>query len=136
MGQFTYLFLILIWAGPLIVLQWLIGGDILLRRWKVLLGGIVIPTLYLTCVDGFAIRSTIWTITPLHSTGIFFPGIGVPLEEGVFFLVTNTLIVQSLILIRIPQVRQRITRLIRLLRLGPRGIPQELTASANPRSKT
>jgi lycopene cyclase domain-containing protein len=126
-GQYTYLFLILIWAGPLIFLQWLMGGDILLRRWKVLLGGVVIPTLYLTFVDGFAIRASTWTISPQLSTGIFFPLIGVPLEEGVFFLVTNLLIVQGMIFLLTPQMRARTSRLIRLIWRGPKGVQEEVT---------
>src|SRR5512135_1868343 len=93
MGSTTYLFLILIWAFPLIALQCLVGGDILLKRWKVLLPGILVPTLYLTLVDTFALHTGTWTINPTQSLNSFFPLIQVPIEEGVFFLVTNTLIV-------------------------------------------
>ena len=120
MGQYTYLILILIWAGPVILLQWLMGGDLLLRRWKVLIPGILIPTLYLILIDAIALHSTTWTINPVTSLGIFFPVINVPLEEGLFFLVTNTLIVQGLILLLTPQMRQRVMRILLLLRRGPK----------------
>ena len=126
MGSLTYLFLILIWAGPLILVQWLLGADILLRRWKVLLPGILLPTLYLTIVDSFALRSSTWTINPTQSLNIFIPLIQVPVEEFVFFLVTNTLVVQGLIFMWMPEMRQRmrslVRRLIRFARRGPDAI--------------
>jgi lycopene cyclase domain-containing protein len=99
-GHSTYLVLILVWAMPIIVIQWLLGTDLLVRRWKVLIPGILLPTLYLTFVDSFALRSGTWTISSLQSLDIFLPVIGVPIEEAIFFLVTNTLIVQGMILFR------------------------------------
>ncbi len=129
MGSTTYLFLILIWALPAIALQWLVGGDILLRRWKVLLPGILAPTVYLTLVDTFALHATTWTINPTQSLNIFFPLIQVPIEEGIFFLATNTLIVQALILLWMPEARQRVAtlsrRLIRFARRGPGAAKQQ-----------
>ena len=97
-GHSTYLILILGWAGPVIVIQWLLGTDLLIRRWKVLIPGILLPTLYLTFIDSFALRSGTWTISPLQSLNIVLPIIGVPLEEAIFFLVTNTLLIQGMIL--------------------------------------
>ena len=124
MGQYTYLFLILIWALPIILIQWLVGGDILLKRWKVLIPGSLLPTIYLTAVDSAALRSQTWTINPTQSLNVFFPIINVPLEEGVFFLVTNTLIVQGLILMWTPEMRQRLRNLFRhLMRLLRRQPP-------------
>jgi lycopene cyclase domain-containing protein len=129
MGALTYLFLILIWAGPLIAVQWLIGADILLKRWKVLMPGILVPALYLTIVDSFALRATIWTINPTQSLNLFIPLLHVPVEEFVFFVVTNTLVVQGLISLWMPEMRQRIRNLIRLLirlaRRGPAAIEPE-----------
>ncbi len=128
MGSTTYLFLILMWSLPLIVLQWLVGGDILLKRWKVLAPGILAPTLYLTVVDTFALHGTTWTINPTQLLNIFFPIIQVPVEESVFFLVTNTLIVQGLILLWMPEARQRVgrifRRLLRFARHGPDAMKQ------------
>ncbi len=122
MGSTTYLFLILVWAIPAIALQWLVGGDILLKRWKVLVPGIMAPTLYLTLVDTIALHTTTWTINPTQSLNIFLPLIQVPIEEAVFFLATSTLIVQSIILLWMPEVRQRIGVLVRrLIRLARHG---------------
>ena len=129
MGSFTYLFLILIWAMPVILLQWLLGADLLLKRWKVLAPGILFPTLYLTCVDSAALGSQTWTINPTQSLNIFIPIINVPIEEGVFFLVTNTMIVQGLILLWMPEMRHRIRsmvrRLVRFARRGPQAFEHE-----------
>jgi lycopene beta-cyclase len=128
-GGFTYLFLILIWSMPVILLQWLLGADLLLKRWKVLVPGILFPTLYLTCVDSAALGSQTWTINPTQSLNFFIPIINVPIEEGVFFLVTSTLIVQGLILMWMPEMRQRIRsmgrRLLRFARRGPQAFEHE-----------
>ena len=120
-GHWTYLFLILVWAGPLIVFQWVLGADLLIRRWKVLVAGILIPTLYLTVADSFALRSGTWTISPQLSLNIFLPVIKVPIEEAVFFLVTNTLIIQALIfLLDAARVRKRVNRIFGILQRKPR----------------
>jgi lycopene cyclase domain-containing protein len=117
-GHSTYLVLILVWAVPIIVIQWLLGADLLVRRWKVLIPGILLPTLYLTLADSFALRSGTWTISPLQSLKIFLPMIGVPIEEAIFFLVTNTLIIQGMILFR---ERARLEARIRGTAHGTRG---------------
>ena len=119
MGHFTYVGLILAWAMPIIVVQWLMGLDILLLHWKVVVPGILVPTLYLTIVDVFALGAHTWTINPEQSTGLFFPLIHVPIEEGLFFLVTNTLITQGLVYLWSPEMRQRTRLLLRVLRRGP-----------------
>ncbi len=99
-GHSTYLILILAWAMPVITVQWLLGGDLVIRRWKVLVPGILLPTIYLTVADSFALRAGTWTISPTQSLNSWLPLIGVPIEEAVFFLVTNTLLIQGLILFR------------------------------------
>ncbi len=129
MGSLTYLFLILLWALPVAVLQWLVGGDILIRRWKVLLPGVLLPTIYLTVVDSVALQAGTRTVNPTQSLNVFIPIIHVPVEEFVFFLVTNTLIVQGIILLWTPEMRHRLQALWRRLRRfavrGPQGIGPE-----------
>jgi lycopene cyclase domain-containing protein len=92
----TYLGLILAWAAPVLALQWAYaGGEIWARRraWAL---GVAAPTLYLWVADAIAIRSGIWRISEVHTLG---PSLGpLPLEEAVFFLVTNLLVVQGLLL--------------------------------------
>lgn len=121
MGHVTYLALELVWAGPIVVVQWLLGLDVLLRHWKVWVPAILLPTLYLTFADSFALRSHTWTINPDLSLNILLP-LGVPLEELLFFLLTNALVVQGLILIVSPVPAGRIQRIIQMIRRGPQTI--------------
>lgn len=111
-GEWNYLFLILAWALPVIAGQWAIGWDAFLANWKVYTLGIVIPAVYLTAMDSIAIGSGTWTIAATQSLGVFLPG-GVPVEEGVFFLATNVLIVQGVLLFTSPAVEARLRRWVK-----------------------
>ncbi len=87
----TYLTLILTWALIPVLLQAIFGLDILLRRWRVLVWGIIPPTIYLWVLDWVALSETTWTIDPLQTTGL---KVGViPIEEMLFFFMTNLIIV-------------------------------------------
>jgi len=92
----VYLGLILAWAGPVLALQWAVGGVQLWERKRIWLLGTVIPTLYLWVADRFAIAQGIWSISDTYTTGLNL--FGLPLEEATFFLVTNLLVVQGLLL--------------------------------------
>lgn len=93
--RLTYIALELGWALPPIILQWLVGWRLLQRERRAWLLGILIPTVYLALADSTAL-GVVWTINPAKSLGIFAGN--VPVEEVVFFFLTNTLIVQSVIL--------------------------------------
>ncbi len=111
----TYLGLELAWALPPMLLQIAFGGDILIKHWRLVLQGIVIPTLYLSAADYLAIGWGTWTIDPAQSTGILIGGV-LPIEEMVFFLLTNSLVTMGLILIWAPESRPRLETLrMRLL---------------------
>lgn len=101
----TYLGLELVWALPPIMLQLGFGADILWRQRRVVFWGIVPTTVYLCLGDAVAIGSGTWTIDPAQSTGILVGNL--PLEEIVFFLITNTLVVlgMTLVLARASQTR-------------------------------
>jgi len=86
----TYLTLILSWALIPVSLQVAFGADILLAKWRLLVAAITPPTLYLWLVDAIAIQSGTWTIDPAQTTGIKAGPL--PLEEMVFFLMTNLII--------------------------------------------
>jgi lycopene cyclase domain-containing protein len=92
----TYLGLILAWAAPVLAAQWAwVGREIWARRraWAL---GVAVPTVYLWIADAIAIRSGIWRISEAHTLG---PRVGpLPLEEMAFFLVTNLLVAQGLLL--------------------------------------
>lgn len=96
--HWNYLTLILVWAIPPVLIQTIFGGDILLYHWKSVLAGIFVPTIYLSLADAFAIHQGIWTISPGQTTGVVMFGV-LPLEEFVFFLLTNVLITLGSILV-------------------------------------
>lgn len=88
----TYLGLILAWALIPIMVQLAFGADILWARFKLIFTGILITSTYLNVVDALAIRAGTWTISPEQTTGILIGGI-LPVEEAIFFFITNVLIV-------------------------------------------
>ncbi len=93
----TYLGWELVWALPPLLLQLLVGGDILWRQWRMVVAVIAPITLYLCGVDALAIHETIWTISPYQSLDLLLGGL-LPLEELVFFLVTSALVTFGLTL--------------------------------------
>lgn len=111
-GDWNYLFLILVWAAPVIAFQWIVGGDAFLANWKVYALSILIPAVYLTAMDSIALSAGTWAIAPAQSLDVSLPG-GVPIEEGVFFLVTSVLIVQGVLLFTSPAVEARLRRWVK-----------------------
>lgn len=101
----TYLALILAWALPPVILQLGFGADILWRYRHLVFWGIAVPTLYLSVGDTFPISAGTWTIDPAQSTGIFIGSL--PMEEFVFFLMTNTLIVLGTVLVLAQESHER-----------------------------
>lgn len=90
-AEWTYLSIILFWALPPILLQLLFGADILWHYRKLVFWSILVPGLYLSLMDIVALTDTTWSISPSQTTGILFFGI-LPLEEVLFFFITNVLI--------------------------------------------
>jgi lycopene cyclase domain-containing protein len=117
MGHTTFLGLVLVWAGPIIIVEWLLGLDLIIRRWKVWLPAILIPTVYLTIADSFRQSTHLWTVNTALSLRIQLP-FGVPFEAFLFFLLMNTLLVQGLLLVSSPRLRHRIERAWRIIRRG------------------
>jgi lycopene cyclase domain-containing protein len=93
-----YLGAILAWAAPVFAIQWVVGLPQLRYQWRTLALGVAIPTVYLWIVDRVALATGIWHVSPTYTTGIAL--LGLPIEEALFFLVTNLFIVQGLILFR------------------------------------
>ena len=92
-----YLGLILGWACPVMLLQWLIGGHVLWQRRGRLLSLLAAATIYLCFADALAIDLEIWTISSKYTTGFALGGL--PLEEALFFLGTNIMVIQGLDLV-------------------------------------
>ena len=102
----TYLGLELVWALPPILLQLAFGADILWqhRRWVML--ALLSAVAYFSVADALAISSGTWAINPAASLNVFIGGI-LPIEELVFFILTNTLIVFSVVLTSVSASRVR-----------------------------
>ncbi|MFB6146878.1 MAG: lycopene cyclase domain-containing protein [Halobacteriaceae archaeon] len=94
-----YLAAILLWAAPVLALQWGFGWPVLWHHRRTVAVGVLLPTAYLATVDAFAIASGLWVLSTVHTTGILIGGY-LPVEEVTFFLVTNLFVVQGLILLR------------------------------------
>jgi 15-cis-phytoene synthase / lycopene beta-cyclase len=89
----TYMKLIILWATPVMLFLWTMSYQLLLslpwtKTWLV----IWLPTLYLWVVDTLALKRGTWSITSGTKLGIHvWPHLEI--EEAVFFLATNTLVV-------------------------------------------
>lgn len=92
----TYLGLIFVWAGPVLAFQWVYGGHDLWRLRKLWFLGWFPPSAYLWVADWFAIQQGIWFFSEYKTSGLHL--FGLPLEEALFFVVTNLMVVQGLLL--------------------------------------
>lgn len=95
-GRTYYLGMILLWAAPVLAFLWTVGGPVLWRERRLVAAAVAVPSAYLWAADWYAIRSGLWAIAPEYSTGLL--ALGLPIEEAVFFLLTNLLVVQGLLL--------------------------------------
>lgn len=103
----TYLGLELSWALLPIMLQLGFGADILWHYRRLVFWGIVPTTLYLSAADALAISSGTWTIDPAQSLQFYLGGV-LPVEEFIFFFLTNTLVTLGVILVSALQSQQRL----------------------------
>ncbi|KAK5633936.1 hypothetical protein RRF57_009650 [Xylaria bambusicola] len=96
-GKGTYLGLILIWACPFLLLTWTQSGYFLLKLPSVCIAlPICLPTLYLWFVDELALGRGTWAIESGTKLGWCLWG-NLEIEEAIFFLVTNSLVVFGLV---------------------------------------
>ncbi|XP_044011351.1 bifunctional lycopene cyclase/phytoene synthase-like [Aphidius gifuensis] len=92
-GQHTfYLGCILWWSCPVLAFMWYGAGNFFVKKISSSLIGIIVPTLYLWRVDQIGLKDNIWHITEATSLNIFVID-ALPIEEALFFFVTNTIIV-------------------------------------------
>jgi lycopene cyclase domain-containing protein len=101
-GHTTYLVLFFAWVAPVLAIQWHAGRRILPRRWRAVAVATLLPTFYLAAADRYALGAGIWQLSPDHTTGIAL--FGLPLEELLFFLVTNLVVAQSVVLFLAPEL--------------------------------
>ena len=95
-----YLGLILVWAAPVLAGMWAYRGDWLQGLLRPALGTAGLATVYLCAVDRIAIARGVWTLSPRYTVG--WAPLGLPIEEAIFFLVTNLLVVWGLLLLLVP----------------------------------
>ncbi|RAL17586.1 Lycopene beta-cyclase [Aspergillus homomorphus CBS 101889] len=96
-GRATYLGWILSWVCPVLLLQWLITYPFLLALpRKLVLTCICIPTFYLWYVDTLALGKGTWALSQGTKLNIQLWQ-HLEVEEALFFLATNTMIVLGLI---------------------------------------
>lgn len=114
----VYLSRILAWGLPPLALQIVVGGDRLWAMRRTLIRRWLPPTLWLWLADGIAIRAGIWTIEPAYTVGLSIAGL--PLEEMVFFALTNLLVASGWTLAMDPTVSAQLAEMIRSAKLGIR----------------
>lgn len=118
---YTYLALELSWGLIPLMIQLVFGADILWRHRKIVFLTIALSTLYLSFADALAIGSGTWTIDPQQSLNIYLGGV-LPIEEFIFFLLTNTLVVMGLTLALAEESLERANNIVflrPLVRLHP-----------------
>lgn len=95
-GPGTYLGLILVWACPFALLTWSLGGRFMASLPTTsTIYPIILSTVYLWAVDEGALRRGTWSIESGTKLGVTLVG-SLDIEEAVFFLATNILIVFGL----------------------------------------
>lgn len=96
MTHWTYLPFLLVWAIPIIIVQWLVGGRYLWRersQWIWIALGLCI---YLTLADAVAIKAGIWHFDTASLIGLWLGP--VPFEEVIFYFLTATMLVQGFVI--------------------------------------
>ncbi len=94
--SWLYFASMLVWAGPVLAIQWGFGWTHLWRARRPVAIAIVVPTLYLWVADWSAISLGLWTISETYTIGV--APFGFPFEEAFFFFITNVFVVQGYVL--------------------------------------
>ena len=92
-----YLSLILVWALPILFVQWCVGFNVLMNYWKVYLTAWWGLTAYFSMADWVAVKQGLWFFDSGQISHIFLFA-HLPLEEFLFFFFTNAMVVQGFIL--------------------------------------
>ena len=93
----TYLLYELAWALPVIAVQWAAAWRELWRWRRLLVVAVLLATAYLGACDAFALGHGIWRVDPSRVVGVYAGAL--PLEELVFYFVTNVMAAQGFVLI-------------------------------------
>ncbi|HEY8324978.1 MAG TPA: lycopene cyclase domain-containing protein [Ktedonobacterales bacterium] len=94
-ARWTYLPFLLVWALPIIIIQWALGGRYLWRARSVWAPVSLALCAWFTLADAVAISAGVWRFDPRALLG---PALGpVPLEEIIFYLLTSLMVTQGFI---------------------------------------
>ncbi len=96
-SDLRYLALIVFWALPVLFLQWSLGLPVLIKEKKSWMISVLSLTVYFCLADSFAVQQEIWVFPSETISGWKLFNI-LPIEEALFFLVTNLMVVQGFIL--------------------------------------
>lgn len=100
-----YLSLILSWSIIPILTQLWFGADVLWANRRLVASAILPSTLYLCVIDAIALGYGTWVIDPQQTIGVKL-GV-IPVEEMLFFLMTNVIIGFGITLMLSEDLRQR-----------------------------
>lgn len=97
MRHAAYLMYELAWALPVIAVQWAAAWRELWRWRRLLVVAVLLSTVYLGACDAFALGHGIWRVDPARVLGVYAGAL--PLEELVFYFVTNIMAAQGFVMI-------------------------------------
>ncbi|HET9109655.1 MAG TPA: lycopene cyclase domain-containing protein [Ktedonobacterales bacterium] len=121
----SYLPFLLVWALPVIGIQWALGGRYLWRERRVWPWVALVLCAYFTLADAVAISAGVWSFDARALAGVALGP--VPLEEILFYLLTSLMVTQGFIALwygfadreaLMLRVRRRVGRLASLRRVG------------------
>ncbi|WP_050031727.1 lycopene cyclase domain-containing protein [Halorubrum halophilum] len=94
--SFLYLGGLIAWVGPVLALQWAVGGGYLVRTPRMWLTATLLPAAYFWIADRIAIGMGTWHLSAELTTGVAV--LGLPIEEMLFFLSAGVMTVNGLVL--------------------------------------
>lgn len=94
----TYAWHLLYWFAPVIIVQWIIAGDLLHARMYQIVAATMIVGSILSVSDIWAVKKGIWFFDHSQVTGHYIARI-LPWEEVAFFYTTSLLVSQSILLL-------------------------------------
>ncbi|WP_435097832.1 lycopene cyclase domain-containing protein [Halorubrum sp. N11] len=94
----SYLYLggLIAWVGPVVALQWAVGGGYLIRTPRIWVAATLIPAAYFWVADRIAIEMGTWQLSAELTTGVAV--LGLPIEEMLFFASAGVMTVNGLVL--------------------------------------
>ena len=95
MSSWPYLPFLLIWALPVIAIQWALGGRYLWRERRVWPWIALGLTAWFTLADAVAINAGVWSFDAHALIGVALGP--VPLEEILFYLLTALMVTQGFV---------------------------------------